>query len=382
MKHPSKAIRVTLAVAATAAAGLAFADPSADAQAATRAASGRPHPVFVQTDDASGNHVIAYRRSADGSLALRHSYATGGLGGALDGAAVDFTASEGALAYDQAHHTLLAVNAGSDDVSVFAVKGTSLRLLQVVDSGGSFPVSVTTHGRYAYVLNARGGGSVQGYRIENRRLHEVGSWNRPLGLDPNATPEFTHTPGQVGFTPSGRQLIVTTKANTHAIDVFAVHGGALSAHPVVNVKDGSVPFGFTFDHAGHLAVTEAGTNSLTTYAVRSNGTVKELSSVPTGQAATCWVTDAGRYLYASNAGSASETGFSSTAGGALTLLGQTATSAGTVDADATPDGRWLYVQGGAAGTVEGYRVNADGSLTSIDTVTVPDAVGAEGIVAL
>src|SRR4029078_4668308 len=93
-----------------------------------------------------------------------------------------------------------------------------------------------------------------------RRLKEVAACDRPLGLDPNATPEFTHTPGQVGFTPSGRQLIVTTKANTHAIDVFAVHGGALSAHPVVNVKDGSVPFGFTFDHAGHLAVTEAGTN--------------------------------------------------------------------------------------------------------------------------
>ena len=377
-----KAARLTLTVAVAATAGLALAAPSASAATSDRASHVRPHPVFVQTDDASGNQVIAYRREPDGSLTLRHSYPTGGLGGALTGAAVDFTASQGALAYDPAHHTLLAVNAGSDDVSVFAVKGTSLRLLQVVDSGGSFPVSVTTHGRYAYVLNARDGGSVQGYVIADRRLHEVDSWNRTLGLDPAATPEFTHTPGQVGFTPSGRQLIVTTKANTNAIDVFRVHRGRLSADPVVNVKAGSVPFGFTFDPAGHLAVTETGIGALTMYSVHYDGTVTQLSSAPTGQAATCWVTDAGRFLYASNAGSASESGFSTAPDGTVTPLGQTTTSPGTVDADATPDGRWLYVQGGAAGTVDGYRVNADGSLTAAGTVTVPNAVGGEGIIAL
>jgi 6-phosphogluconolactonase (cycloisomerase 2 family) len=382
MKPMKKAVRATLAVAAAATAGLALTAPTASAETANRTSHERSHPVFVETDNASGNQVIAYRRASDGSLSLRHAYNTGGLGGALDGAAVDFTASQGALAYDAAHHTLLAVNAGSDDVSVFAVNGTSLRLLQVVDSGGSFPVSVTTHGRYAYVLNARDGGSVQGYVIANRRLHEVGGWNRPLGLDPGATPEFTHTPGQVGFSPSGRQLIVTTKANTNAIDVFGVSNGRVSDSAVANVKDGSVPFGFTFDHAGHLAVTETGTNSVTTYALHNNGTVTQLSSVATGQAATCWVIDAGRFLFASNAGSASESGLTTAADGTVTLLGQTATSGGTVDADATPDGRWLYVQGGAAGTVDAYRVNGNGSLTAVGTVTVPNAVGGEGIIAL
>jgi 6-phosphogluconolactonase (cycloisomerase 2 family) len=375
-------LSLTFALAISAGAGLSWTTPSADAAKPTPAPHVRPHPVFVQTDDAAGNRVIAYRRESDGSLTRRHMYPTGGRGGALAGAVVDFTASQGALTNDPAHHTLLAVNAGSDDVSVFAVKGTSLRLLQVVDSGGSFPVSVTTHGRYAYVLNARDGGSVQGYVIRHRRLHEVQSWNRSLGLDPAAEPEFTHTPGQVGFTPSGRQLIVTTKAGSNSIDVYAIHRGALSAAPVVNTKDGSVPFGFTFDPAGHLAVTETGLNALTTYAVHFDGTITELSSVGTGQAATCWVTDAGRFLFASNAGSASESGFSTSSNGTVTLLGQTTTSAGTVDADATPNGRWLYVQGGAAGTVDAFKVHHDGSLTLVDSVTVPNAVGAEGIVSL
>ena len=75
-------------------------------------------------------------------------------------------------------------------------------------------------------------------------------WNRGLGLDPAATPEFTHTPGQVAFSPGGSQLLVTTKANTNAVDVFAIdHFGGPSKSPVVNAKDGAVPFAAAFDRA-------------------------------------------------------------------------------------------------------------------------------------
>ena len=378
-----KSLRLGAAATATLAAGLSLAAPADAAVAGHHSDQGGGHAVFVATDGASGNHVVAYRRGADGSLALQHSYATGGTGGALTGAVVDKTASEGALTYDTLHHLLLAVNAGSNDLSVFSVHGTSLRLRQVVSSGGTFPVSVATHGGSAYVLNARDGGSVQGYEISRGRLHLVPSRHRSLGLDPTAAPEFTHTPGQVGFTPSGHQLVVTTKAGSDAIDVFRLDPrGALSQQPVVNTKAGSVPFGFTFDRSGHLAVTETGLGALTTYAVRADGTLRQLSSAATGQAATCWVTGAGRLLFTSNAGSATESGFSAALDGTLRLLGQTSTDGGTVDADATPDGAYLYVQTGAAGIVDGFRVETDGSLTPVGSVTVPDAVGGEGIVAL
>ena len=54
-----------------------------------------------------------------------------------------------------------------------------------------------------------------------------------LGLDPNATPEFVTTPGQVAFTPEGGKLLVTTKGNTGAIEVFDVNAlGGASLHPV------------------------------------------------------------------------------------------------------------------------------------------------------
>ena len=143
---------------------------------------------------------------------------------------VDHTASQGSLTYDPRHGLLYAVNAGSDTISVFAVRGDRLALRQVLGSGGTFPVSVAVRGDLVYVLNALNGGSVQGYRVFGGFLVPLPGSHRALGLDPNATPQFTTTPGQVAFTPDGSQLVVTTKGNGNDIDVFGVgFGGRLSA---------------------------------------------------------------------------------------------------------------------------------------------------------
>ena len=64
---------------------------------------------------------------------------------------------------------------------------------------------------------------------------------------------------------------------------------------------------------------------------------------------------------------------------ALRPLGTTSTRGGTVDAAASPDGRFLYVQTGADGGVDAFRIGADGGLTPAGSVTVPGAVGGEGI---
>src|SRR5262249_44729580 len=142
------------------------------------------------------------------------------------GSVVDHLASQGSLTYDHEHALLFAVNAGSDTVSVFSVRGDRLRLREIVPSYGQFPVSVAVHDDLAFVLNARGGGSLQGYDIDGDQLSPSYDSNRTLGLDPMATPEFVNTPGQVAFSPDGAQLIVTTKANGSSIDVFRVrHSG-------------------------------------------------------------------------------------------------------------------------------------------------------------
>ncbi len=376
MRFPT---RIALAVVALAGALAALAGTAGAASG-----SGSPGVVFTLTDNTAGNQVVAYDRAADGSLTAAGTYATGGLGGVLAGSAVDHTASQGALAYDQTlgGRLLLAVNPGSSTISVFKVAGDGLALSQVLPSGGSFPVSITTHGNLVYVLNALNGGSVQGYFVLGDHLLPLPGSTRQLGLNPLATPQFTNTPGQVAFSPDGTKLVVTTKANGSAIDVFRVGFlGYLSSSPVVNAEPGAVPFAVSFDAAGNLVVAEAGTNALASFALSSDGTLTPLNTTATGKAATCWIARDGNYFYASNAGSASESVFASGSGGSLSLLGSASTDAGTVDAATTSDGRFLYVQAGGPGNIDGFRVNGDGSLTAVGSVTVPGAAGSEGIVA-
>ena len=342
----------------------------------------KPRAVFVQTDNTAGNAVVAYDRHRDGTLTQAGTYATHGLGGVLAGSVVDHLASQGSLTLDQAHRTLYAVNAGSDTVSVFGVDGDTLNLRTVVGSGGSFPVSVAVHGDLVYVLNARDGGSVQGFRRVAGGLVPLADSHRALGLDASAAPEFVNTPGQVAFSPDGSQLLVTTKANGNDVDVFAVaDDGSLGSAPHVNNLPGVVPFALTWDGLGRVVLTEAGTNAVATFGLDAQGVLHAIDVSATGQAATCWIVRSHDHVYASNAGSGSLSGYRVDLDGHLSSLGNTATDPGTVDATVTRDGRFLYVQAGLAGQVDAYRVGSDGSLTPVDSVTVPNAAGGEGIAA-
>jgi hypothetical protein len=65
---------------------------------------------------------------------------------------------------------------------------------------------------------------------------------------------------------------------------------------------------------------------VSTFQLSRYGTASLLYRTPTGQAATCWVTTAGSFLFASNAGTPSESGLAAAASGQLTLLGNTATT--------------------------------------------------------
>ena len=373
------------AATSRAATGQAATGQAATSQAATGRANhqqDRAGAVFVQTDGLAGNAVVVYNRTARGTLRQAGTYPTGGLGGQLTGSVADHLASQGSLAYDAADGLLYAVNAGSNTVTVFSVDGDQLVRRQVISSGGTFPVSVAVRGNLVYVLNARDGGSVQGYVRIGATLVAIPSWNRRLGLNPTLTPEFVSTPGQLAFTPDGSKLIVTTKANGDDIDVFSVSRlGGLSAAPVVNADPGNVPFGVTFDPGGHLVVAETGINAVAAFTVNRDGTLTLVARAATGQAATCWVAGHGALFYASNAGSGTVSGFRDDGAGPLQSLGTTATDAGTVDATFSPGGHRLYVETGIAGIVDEYQVAGSGALTEIGSVTVPGAIGAEGIAA-
>jgi hypothetical protein len=372
--------RIISKLALGAAALAAFAAP-ASASSITPFGHGG-HVVFAQTDGLSGNAIVAYDRAPDGTLHQAGTYPTGGLGGQLTGSVTDHIASQDSLVYDKRHGLLYALNPGSNSVTVFVVRGDRLFRTQTISSGGSFPVSIALHDNLVYVANARNGGSVQGFRVLFDFLLPIYGSSRPLGLDTTLAPEFVSTPGQATFSPDGSQLLVSTKQNGFNVDVFNVYrDGRLSASPVANTFAGLLPFAMTFDRHGNLVLTEAA-GFLVTASLGWNGVLTQISSAADGQAATCWVVEANGFFYASNTGSNSISVFSETPGGVLANTGTVPTDAGTTDMAVSPDQRYLYAQTGIGGIIDEFRTNADGSLTSIGSVTLPDGLGADGLVAL
>ena len=197
-------------VAATIAALALPAVAGADGSGRVPAALGHLSTVYVQTNDPTGNQIVTYV-SEGGGL---HPW--GGPtpeGSASTSPARRWTSSppQGSLASDAADGLLVAVNGGSNTISVFHAFGPFLSATRVVlPSGGTTPVSVAVRGDLIYVLNAGGTGSIQGYYADS--LTPVPGSHQSLGLTPGLTPAFLNTPGQIGFTADGRQIVVTTKA--------------------------------------------------------------------------------------------------------------------------------------------------------------------------
>jgi 6-phosphogluconolactonase (cycloisomerase 2 family) len=337
--------------------------------------------VFVQTNELNGNRIAVYDRSSDGTLSPAGTFATGGNGGiATPGDESDRLASQGSLVYDARHRLLFAVNAGSDTVSTFRVRGDRLKLKDIDASGGGFPASIAVHGNLVYVLNSGGTGIVQGFRIRGNHLRPISGSARSLGLANTDPPDFLTSPGQVGFTPGGGKLIVTTKASGSKIVVFRVQrDGRLSTTPAVNDSATPVPFAFTFTPTGRLASGEAGMSNLTTYMINADGTLADPKTLSDNQMALCWIVRVGGFYYVTNTASNTLSGFTVAPNGQPSLIDADGIVANTGmgPIDMTVSGRFLYVQTGSAGTVEGYRINGDGSLTSVGAV--PSVVGQEGI---
>ncbi len=373
--------RAAIAAAALglSAASLPFAVTSASA------ATDPPHgagAVFVQLNAATGNQVAAYARAADGTLTLAGTYNTGGLGGTQVGAPLDALASQGGLTYDRPDHVLVAVNAGSNSVTSFAVRGARLERTAVVASGGQFPTSVAVHGDLAYVLNAGGDGSVSGFRVHRGALVPIAGSTRSLGLGNDPVPLFIQSPAQIGFSADGDTLIVTTKAHNTLLTFPLNRTGRPSTSPVVTASAGAVPFSFVVDQRGTVQVTEAGTGRTSSYAVTAGGGLTLLgSSASDGGAALCWNVQVGRTLFGANAGSASLSSWRLGADRTATLVDPVAasTNAGPIDLAASRDGRFLYVQESVAGTLGVYAVSPDGGLERIQTVTGLPAFSAGGM---
>jgi 6-phosphogluconolactonase (cycloisomerase 2 family) len=277
---------------------------------------------------------------------------------------------------------LLAVNAGSNTISLLRVGAHGPGLRDVDPSGGVRPISVTVDGRLVYVLNAGDGATtaanIAGFWIWHQRLVPLPASSRPLSA-------FAPDPAQIQFTPDGRHLVVTEKA-TNLIDTYSVGFGGYASGPVSTPAAGATPFGFDIDDRGHVIVSEAVASQLSSYAIAGNGSLTPITpGVVDHQGAACWVavTDNGKYAYTANASTSSLSGYAIDNDGGLSLLdasGLTASVPAPLDLAISEGSQFLYALSNGAHRIDAFRVNGDGSLTAVGSPPgIP--VGAAGLAA-
>ncbi|MGD0378217.1 MAG: beta-propeller fold lactonase family protein [Streptosporangiaceae bacterium] len=336
--------------------------------------------TYIDGNTATANTIDGYARHADGSLtAMAGSpFAAGGVGLGTG------LASQGAIQVTQDGRYLLAVDAGSNQISVLRVTAGGVPVLvgEPVSSGGIKPVSVAVSpSGLVYVANSGTGGSnYTGFRL---------SFNGVLTPIPGSTYSVPDSSGlgDVFFNALGDHLI-GTRTGTSLIDSFVVlPGGRLLAakgSPFTGQGLGQLGAEFSPASPSQLFVSNAhnGTGLGTVSAYR-DGLLGQLSSIGSspyadGQTAPCWVeiSHDGKYLFTVNTGSGTVSSYSINPDGSLVLIGSTPVTGGGADIDArlSPDGKYLLVDGSGMHFVSVFAVSG-GTLTEVPSSPTPLPAG-------
>lgn len=352
------------------------------------AAPSQTHVVFVMTNAADRNEIIALRENPNSGTGYESThYVTGGRG---SGGVTDPLGSQGSLVLSQNHNLLFAVNAGSGDISVFRVNNSHLQLVGATPSGGSEPVAVTQWGNQLYVVNAGGYGSVTAFQIAtDGNLKQIKDSTVNLNGDLGGG-------SSIAIRPDGKFLVVTERGFNN-IDTFAIHADGTLGPIVVNHSAAPGVFSAAFDPSGFLLVSETGpagasnASAISSYWVTDNGSLAAVTqSLATYGSANCWnaQTPDGKHVYVSNAGSSTLSGFNVSATGALTpiastIVGSNPAGSTNIDIAISSDGHFLFSLNSGSGTISVFGINKDGTLTLLlDPSVVEASVGVNGIATL
>jgi 6-phosphogluconolactonase len=320
--------------------------------------------VYVQTNDAEKNEIVAYRRESDGSLMKVGSFETGGRG-----TGKPHLPSQSSLVLSDDGAWLLVANGGSDTISLFAVEPDGLRLADVVPAGGGTPTSVAVHESLVYVAN-NADAKVTGFTIAGGKLEALSGSTRPLSTE-------GADPAQISFSRDGKTLVVTERGS-NSISAYAIDENGYADGPSTIPSAGETPYGFDFTAEGTLVVTEAfggakGKAAASSYSVAEPGHLRPLSSsIADTRSEVCWaaVTKDGRFVYVTNFGDGTISSYTIAPDGTLELAEAVAGSTrlgepGVRDEAITGDGRFIYALDADTQIVHGWRIDADGRLSEV-----------------
>lgn len=340
--------------------------------------------VYSMTNDMSNNEIIVFNRKVDGSLSPAGRFSTKGLG---SGGEFDPLGSQGSIVLNTDNQWLLAVNAGSNQISVFKVQDSWLDLTDVVFSDGGFPISITVHNKLVYVLNVESTkirdeiqsayrANIKGFRLSERgQLEPISNSTGSLSIN------MSVEPAQIKFSPDGKFLIVTEK-QTSIINVYLVQEDGLLKGPITHRSVGETPFGFSFIGKNYLIVAESfnnlvGRSAISSYGISPNGNLinvtESMGTKQTGGSRLV-VTKNGNFGYMSNINSATISSFAiDKTNIRLKLLEDeyiisTGEDSHPTDMALSSNDRFLYVLKTGSRSIGGYRIQKNGSLRSIDTI--------------
>ena len=385
---------------------LAFATVTAVAvTGAAAASSARSHAfrvighVYINDNTAPVNSVAGFDRHADGTLTAMPGspFPVGGSGlGTPD-------ASQGSLQLSADGRFLLAVDAGSNQISVVRVRRDG-RLESLKGSpfasGGTDPVSIAVHRKLVYVANAGPGDDLGDTNYTGFRLTHAGHL-RPLPHSTYVLPNDSK-PGQVLFNRDGSKL-AGTRIATSEIDSFTVgrsgrltpaSGSPYDAQAFSPAQGyGQLGSEFSPTKPNELFVSDAHTAAgtaafpglVSSFSDASDGSLTPLGAPAANDGgAACWIeiSHNGRDLFVVNTASATISSYSIGHGGTLTFLHSTGSGeigAGAEDARLSPDGATLWVVESGSDAVTGFRVDG-ATLTPLAAAAGPTGATPSGIV--
>jgi hypothetical protein len=240
--------------------------------------------VVTMSNDPNANELKVYDAA---SHVLLQTLSTHGKGGAAGNA-------RGIKQFED--RLVAAVNNGSSTVALFRRTGDALKFEKVV-STTSAPVSVDFGNDHLYVAGAT---TVDSFALREQSVEWLDGTTQ-LALSGGGIPAAGST-AQVGVT-GRQQLLVTIKTDPDpgTVDIIALEEGRVtgSSPTAVSAPQGSLtPFGFASYPDGTALITLAHSNQ--------DGLFRDgafTSVIPAGQAASCWMTRAGKYVFVANTGS-------------------------------------------------------------------------------